>query len=132
LRHRLATFAASLPGLGNQTLLSVSNYDPVGLHVATLGNGATETRSYNNRTWLGSMSVVKSGTTIYSLGLTYAGNGNVLTANDNNVNGNWTYTYDNLNRVHTASKTGQSFTYNPDRYGNMTCTNTGTLPCTPS
>ena len=95
----------------------------MGLHVATLGNGATETRNYNNRTWLGSMSVVKSGTTLYSLGLTYAGNGNVLTANDNNVNGNWTYTYDNLNRLHTAAVTGQSFTYNPDRYGNMTCTN---------
>ncbi len=53
------------------------------------------------------------------------------TANDY-INGNWTYGYDGANRLHTASVTGQSFTYNYDQFGNMTCTNTGSQPCTPS
>jgi hypothetical protein len=67
-----------------------------------------------------------------SLGLTYYGNGNVYTANDSQ-NGSWTYGYDNVNRLQTASGNGQSFTYNvnPNPWGNMTCTNTGNLPCTP-
>jgi RHS repeat-associated protein len=124
----LLSFAANLPVLGNQTLLSSPQYNAVGMTQAALGNGLTETRSYNNRTWLASLSLSNS---VYSLGLTYFGNGNVYTANDSQ-NGNWTYGYDNVNRLHTASMTGQSFTYAPDTWGNMTCTNSGRLPCTPA
>ena len=67
----------------------------------------------------------------------YAGNGNVLTANDSE-NGNWTYGYDSVNRLQTATATAsgqtvQNFTYTPDAWGNMTCSNSvvGGLPCTP-
>ncbi len=120
------------PGTGSQNLLTGAVYSAVGLTQATLGNGLTETRAYNNRTWLQTLTV--SGST-HTLGLTYAGNGNVLTANDsvnNRQSTAWTYTYDGVNRLGTAVTGGQSFTYTYDRYGNMTCTNAGSLPCTPS
>ena len=124
---RLLSFAANLPGLGNQNMLTNPVYGPFGLTQATLGNGLTETRGYSpTRTWLTSLSVGS----VYSLGLTYYGNGNVYTAIDN-VNGNWTYTYDGLNRLYTAGKSGVSLTFSPDRYGNMTCTATGGPACTP-
>ena len=126
---RLQNFTATLPSLGTQNLLTSAQYSAVGLTQATLGSGSgalTETRAYNNRTWLGSLSVGS----VYSLGLAYYGNGNIYTANDSE-NGNWTYGYDSLNRLHTAAMGSQGFTYNPDRYGNMYCTNTGNLPCTP-
>jgi RHS repeat-associated protein len=56
-------------------------------------------------------------TTPYSVALTFMPNGNVATANDN-VNGNWTYGYDDFNRLASASQSGQAFTYDYDRYGN--------------
>ena len=56
-------------------------------------------------------------TTPYSANLTYFPNGNVATANEN-VNGNWTYGYDDFNRLASSSKTGASYTYVYDRYGN--------------
>jgi YD repeat-containing protein len=56
---------------------------------------------------------------VYSLNLGYTGNGNVLSANDS-VNGNWAYTYDDMNRLLTSNKnSGQlTFSYDYDRYGN--------------
>ncbi|HET9282240.1 MAG TPA: RHS repeat-associated core domain-containing protein [Candidatus Angelobacter sp.] len=59
------------------------------------------------------------GATIYSLAMGYAPNGNVLSANDS-VNGNWTYSYDDFNRLVGASQNGGQQTYNYvyDRYGN--------------
>ena len=59
----------------------------------------------------------KTPTTIYSLGLTYKPNGDVDTGNDS-VNGNWTYGYDAFNRLVSAAATGQSYTYDYDRFGN--------------
>jgi RHS repeat-associated protein len=57
-------------------------------------------------------------TTPYSASIpSYAPNGNILAANDN-VNGNWSYGYDEFNRLATSSKTGASYTYAYDRYGN--------------
>src|SRR5262249_48329770 len=56
-------------------------------------------------------------TTPYSVALTFMPNGDVATANDN-VNGNWTYGYDDFNRLASSSKTGAAYTYAYDRYGN--------------
>jgi RHS repeat-associated protein len=55
----------------------------------------------------------------YDFAITYAPNGNVLAANDS-ANGNWTYTYDDFNRILTATKISPSapYTYDYDRYGN--------------
>ena len=50
-------------------------------------------------------------------GLSWAGNSVLQSANDS-VNGNWSYSYDDFNRVSTSSQTGQGFSYNYDRFGN--------------
>jgi hypothetical protein len=108
--NRLQNFTASFnvppgtTGPGTQNLLTNVLYGPLRMTQGTLGSRSgtlTETRGYNNRTWLQSIAVSSSR---YSLGLTYYGNGNIHTANDS-VNGNWTYGYDNVNRLSTASKT---------------------------
>ena len=53
----------------------------------------------------------------YSYALGYSPNGNVQSANDS-VNGNWTYSYDAFNRLATAGRSGQAFSYDYDRFGN--------------
>jgi RHS repeat-associated protein len=55
----------------------------------------------------------------YSFSLSYAPNSDVLTANDS-VNGNWTYTYDDFNRLATANNSSplQGLSYLYDSYGN--------------
>jgi RHS repeat-associated protein len=59
---------------------------------------------------------------IYSYSLGHAPNGQITSANDS-VNGNWGYTYDEFNRLHTASQTSNStilssLSWDYDRYGN--------------
>jgi RHS repeat-associated protein len=54
---------------------------------------------------------------LYSFSLGYAPNGDVLTANDS-VNGNWTYSYDDFNRLATSSSPQQAYNYAYDEYGN--------------
>ena len=148
---RVNSFSASVPSLGSVPLLTVTQMGSVGMIQATLGNGLTETRAYTDRTWLGSICVQNAtGTTcgstpVYSLtgnnpnnpGMVYyAGNGNVLGANDS-VNGNWTYSYDGVNRLLTATIGGQNFNYyytadgSSGAYGNMTCTAPQQYACTP-
>ena len=102
---------ASHPG----TLLSQAAYNAPGfLKTVKLGNGLTETRNYNSRLWLTSLAAGSA----YSLNMTsYAPNGDVLAANDS-VNGNWTYAYDAFNRLLSANASGQSYTYDYDRFGN--------------
>ena len=56
---------------------------------------------------------------IYSVGLGYAGDSNIVTGNDS-INGNWAYTYDDFNRLSASNKNSgaQTFTYAYDRYAN--------------
>ena len=87
---------------------------------ATFGNQDVRSLGYDARGRVTSISDVNTGNDqVYSVGLTYAGNSNPLTANDS-VNGNWTYTYDDFNRIATgaASNTGQACIWAYDRYGN--------------
>jgi RHS repeat-associated protein len=133
---RLLSFAATLPSMGNQNLLTNPQYSALGLTQVSLGNGLTESRGYNlQRTWLNSVQVGS----LYSFSIpTFDGNGNVLTANDN-TNGNWTYQYDSVNRLKTATIGGQNFNYfytadgSSGQFGNMTCTAPSgtTYSCTP-
>lgn len=58
-----------------------------------------------------------NGGNVYNFSLGYAPNSDVTSVNDS-VNGNWTYTYDDFNRVATASATGQAYTYGYDQFGN--------------
>ena len=61
----------------------------------------------------GRLSSLKDGS-IYNFSLGYANNSNVLTGTDS-INGGWTYTYDDMARLSTASKTGEAlnWTYDP-------------------
>jgi RHS repeat-associated protein len=115
---RLTTISSSLSDANHPgTLLSGVHYNAFAAQTsASLGNGLGESLTYYPRGWLQSLSVGISGST-YNLSLTYAADGDVLTANDS-VNGNWTYAYDDFNRLISASKTGQAFSYDYDRFGN--------------
>src|SRR5580658_4912555 len=55
----------------------------------------------------------------YSLAMSYAPNGDVLPGFDS-ANGNWTYTYDDFNRMVTSSETSPqtAYSYGYDRFGN--------------
>jgi RHS repeat-associated protein len=54
---------------------------------------------------------------VYALDLGIDPSGTVFSANDS-VNGNWSYFYDNLNRIQQASTPTNSYVYDYDRYGN--------------
>ena len=118
------------------TLMSGALYSPLGgLASDSLGNGTTESFYYDKRDRLGCQTIAKSGTPLYTLALAnangqcpsfsgngYSGNGDVLSSQDS-VNGNWTYQYDDFNRVVTANASsgpmnGTAMTWTYDRFGN--------------
>jgi RHS repeat-associated protein len=117
---RLSTVNASgTPYSG--PIVKSNSYGAVGLTQATLGNNAVQNLQYNNRMALTSSSTAATGNPLYSEALTYYTNLNLQTANDS-VNGNWTYTYDTLNRLSTgvASNTGIGCQFTYDSFGNRT------------
>ena len=95
----------------------------MGLLNATLGTGTgalQEARTYWPRTWLKSLTV--GGGSVYSLNpISYSGDGDVTSANDS-ANTNWTYQYDDFNRLYQATNTStnpsQIYQYRYDRFGN--------------
>src|SRR2546423_6670964 len=54
---------------------------------------------------------------IYGFTLDYSPNTNIVTAQDS-LNGNWSYSYDEFNRLSTASSAGQGQSFDYDAYGN--------------
>jgi RHS repeat-associated protein len=54
---------------------------------------------------------------LYSFRLTYAPNGAIVSSQDS-VNGNWTYSYDALDRLVGARRPGRALSYDYDRNGN--------------
>jgi RHS repeat-associated protein len=137
----LTTLTSSLSDANHPgTLLSGVSYNALG-HPANynFGNGLTETPWYTNRGWLYSDVVYPTGhwgNWLYSnnieiwqngqyLGLGFAPNGNILYSNDSS-SGNWTYAYDDFNRLSTSSCSGScpgsqsslGYQYRFDRFGN--------------
>jgi RHS repeat-associated protein len=110
-------------------LLSNAHYNQFGqLTSASFGNvtsttGISETRTYDTRGGiLSEWSQINGGVGLeaYS-GVTRAPNGNIRSVSDSISYGNWTYGYDDLNRLSSASYVGSSsgnYTYDYDRYGN--------------
>jgi RHS repeat-associated protein len=96
-------------------LFSGPYYNETALTSVTLGNGLNETRAYDDR--LRPVSVTDG--SVYSVGTGYGPDGDVLAANDS-TNGNWTYTYDDFNRLLSATNSAKNlaYTYGYDRYGN--------------
>jgi RHS repeat-associated protein len=112
------------------TLFSNAHYSPFGsLTGAALGNGVTESWSYNNRGWQQSGTATFGSTTPYSFSVaTFAPNGDILAANDS-VNGNWVYKFDDFDRLvcsnlasngtcATPTSGTPTYTYDHDRFGN--------------
>jgi RHS repeat-associated protein len=85
----------------------------------TLGTGETEVYTYTKKNQLQAKSTALGSTTTYSYSLTFAPNGDVTASNDS-VNGNWTYSYDPFNRlVGSNENNGASvYSYVYDRFGN--------------
>ena len=118
---RLTTLTSSLVDSNHPgTLFSAAHYNAAGsILSASLGNGIAETRTYDKRLRLSSAADGSN----YSLGIPasggYAPNGDILAANDS-VNGNWTYSYDDFNRlVGSNQNSGQAvYSYVYDRFGN--------------
>jgi RHS repeat-associated protein len=97
-----------------------AHYNAAGsLLSVTLGNGINETRTYDARLRL---TGITDGT-VYSVTIPtsggYAPNSDILAANDN-VNGNWTYGYDTLNRLVSSNRNSgtTTYSYSDDRFGN--------------
>ncbi len=85
----------------------------------TLAGSVAETRTYDARLRLASITDGTNYTlTIPSSG-GYAPNSDILAANDS-VNGNWTYTYDDFNRLMGSNKNSgaEVYSYDYDRLGN--------------
>jgi RHS repeat-associated protein len=110
-------------------LLTSVHYDAFG-HViaANFANGLSQSWKYDPRERLQATAVGTTGSCsngscsnpVYSLSLGYFNNSDVKSASDL-VNGNWTYTYDDFNRVLTSTCSSNcpgSYRYAYDRYGN--------------
>ena len=123
-----ATQIASSPSDANHPgmLFSAAHYNAGGeLLSDLLGNGVNETFTYDARWRMLSASAMKGTNTVYGLGgpgtgntVTYAANSSLTAASDS-VNGTWAYTYDALNRIAGANKSGgTNFTFDIDRNAN--------------
>ena len=108
------------------TLFSLAHYNAGAELVSdSLGNGVNETFNYDARWRLLSAHATSNSTTVYSLGgpgtgnvMTYAPNSSLTGANDG-VNGNRGYSYDALNRIAGANKSGgTNLTFDVDRNAN--------------
>jgi len=117
------------------SLFAAAKYNALGqLLSASLGNGLTQVNTFDER---GRPRTIGVGTNCtptgnptscasyqYSVtgpasgGISYHPNGSIAVATDQ-VNGTWTYTYDDLSRLAASTKTGQSpISFSYDRYGN--------------
>jgi RHS repeat-associated protein len=134
------------------TLLSGGHYNAAGQITSdTLGTSEVETYTYTKRNWLQAETAKLSATQIYAYSLTFAPDGGVIGSTDS-VNGNWSYSYDQFNRLvcsnlatngTCASPTSGTPTYSYvyDRFGNrwqqngpntMLLTFTGNNPANPA
>jgi len=126
---RLTAATAGFSDANNPAnLLSAVHYGAAGQITSdTLGDGETETWSYDKRLRQQSYTASYNNAPIYSWNITsFAPNGDVLAANDT-ANGNWNYSYDQFNRLVCATTSGTcatppagtpSYTYVYDRFGN--------------
>jgi RHS repeat-associated protein len=132
---RLTSFTATdyTDATNPANLLSSGGYDAFGhLISATFANGLSQSWAYDNRGRPHAMAVgtscsagACSGSTVYSYGVGYSGDGDVLSATDS-VNGTWSYTYDGFNRLAMSNCSAtcpngtstEGFSYVYDRYGN--------------
>src|SRR6266568_3019584 len=121
LAPRLTTLTSSLSDSNHPgTLFSAAHFNAAGSILSvTLAGSVAETRAYDARLRLASITDGSNYTlTIPSSG-GYAPNSDILAGNDS-VNGNWTYTYDDFNRLMGSNKNSgaEVYSYDYDRLGN--------------
>ena len=118
----MVTITSVATGTASNYALSASSSSSDPAHFPT----PSFTMAPSGATLTGGANAVVQSTNTYSYSITksdgtsgYAGNGDILNASDL-VNGNWAYTYDDMNRLLTAVQGNnvQSFSYDYDRYGN--------------
>jgi RHS repeat-associated protein len=97
----------------NYSLSSSSTYDSNNF------TGPSFTDSDSGSNFTGGLDAGLTPGVIYSYGLTYAPDGDLLTGNDS-ANGNWTYGYDDFNRLVSSSQNNGAvaYSYSYDRFGN--------------
>lgn len=103
-------------GGGVTTLASSITHKPFGpISGLTYGNSEAQTRTFSNNYWLTDLDTVNTGTYVQQLdyGYDYAGNLTSITDNQDNTR-NETFTYDDLERLYTASGKYGSRTYTYD------------------
>jgi RHS repeat-associated protein len=105
------TLTSRLPGAASNYSLSASSNSSAGFSPASF------TASPSGGSLTGGSGA--SPGTAYSFSVAYAPNSNVLSANDS-ANGNWTYGYDDFNRLVASNKNAgqQTYSYVYDRFGN--------------
>jgi RHS repeat-associated protein len=104
------------------TIWTGNVYGPVGLTAATLGNSMVDTRAYDTRARISTDVITNGGTTSYQYTIGYNANSSIANSTDQ-VNGNWAYTYDNLDRLSTANAStgpfaGVGLLWGYDPFGN--------------
>jgi YD repeat-containing protein len=124
---RLLTFKATSYINSNNpaNLLIGVQYDAFGhIILGTLANGLSESWGYDARGRVTAMAVGTNctggncSTNQYRYTTSYFANSNITSSTDT-VNGNWTYTYDDFNRLLTGvGNNGQGCSWDYDRYGN--------------
>lgn len=105
-------------------LISAIHYNALGRAISqALGNSLNESWSYDDRERINSYAATNGSTAVYSYSLSYSPNGNMMSSNDN-INGDWVYSYDDFNRLVSGSYTAAqyrhpaSYSYVYDRFGN--------------
>ena len=106
---------------GATTYAQYAGYNALGQpSTLTLGNGSVTTYIYQPNTFrLASLTTVKDSTTLQSLNYAYDSGSNVTALTDA-INGNQAFTYDELDRLLTATGPYGALTYSYDQIGNMT------------
>ena len=99
-------------------IVSGITYNALGLPTSDLlGNGVQESWTYYNNRTLASYNASYSGNSVYSYTPTWFAT--ELTGANDSVNGNWSYSFDDFDRLSTANQTGgQSLSFAYDRWGN--------------
>ena len=96
----------------SNNIVTAATYNARGnLATRTLGNGVVETFTYDpNRFWLTGVSASLNGTLIHSVSLQRNARGEVTSrSNTLESNDNWTYIYDDLRRMTSATNTNNAF-----------------------
>jgi RHS repeat-associated protein len=104
--------------LGSTTISLVSKVSGASTNYTLTASSSSGMNSFSTSTSGGNLTGGMNLVNLYSFNLTFAPDGNIGSANDS-VNGNFTYTYDDMNRLHTAvANTGTGCIESYDRYGN--------------